>query len=206
MANETPKSPRSISIVRDPAYWQALGEFIEAFASAETMLFTYLAVCANIPNSTAKALLSGIHADQIVSLIRRVWEIRPQTSGTTKRLERAFAQLTEINKIRNNVVHYASFVTSDKGRVSSNVTRALTRDRRRLKEFRVSSDILGDMTVDLETISQNLTYALTAIIDPGGISPETAQRELPALDAAWRYTDPEEQNQSHRTPRKRDRN
>jgi hypothetical protein len=48
MTNEKPKpedaaSPpgarRSISTIKDPAYWRALGEFIETFASAETMLF-----------------------------------------------------------------------------------------------------------------------------------------------------------------------
>jgi hypothetical protein len=46
--NISPTSPRRISNPKDPAYWEALGEFIEAFASAETVLFNYLGLCATL--------------------------------------------------------------------------------------------------------------------------------------------------------------
>jgi hypothetical protein len=52
-----PRTNRTTRTIRDPAYWHALGEFIESFASTETMLFTYLGLHAEIDFRIAIALL-----------------------------------------------------------------------------------------------------------------------------------------------------
>ena len=40
---------RDIEIEEDKEYWQALGVFIEDFASIESLVFTYLFVCSRTP-------------------------------------------------------------------------------------------------------------------------------------------------------------
>jgi hypothetical protein len=189
-----------------------LGEFIETFASAETMLFNCLILCANLNHATARVLFSGIHVNQIVDMIRKVWEVITPHPDVQKKLDdpadgpetlSALSQFTVINKKRNSMVHYVSFLTSDQGRVSSNITRAAT--KKRLREFRVSPDILKDMSTDLEKISDHLQYAISVIADPGASRDELAHG-LPALAASWRYKEPEVQQPSRRKRERRRRN
>jgi hypothetical protein len=159
-----PGSRSWISTAKDPAYWQALGEFIEAFASAELLLFNYLVMHAAIPHSTARVLLPEIRADRIVDCIRAVWNVRTPDVHIRQELDVALAQVKEINKRRNSMVHNVSLVTSDKGRISSNITRAFT--HKCPKEYRVAPDIIRDMIADLEKISAHVVYALIIIAEP----------------------------------------
>ena len=53
-----PPSPmRLVSMAKDLAYWLALGRFIEAFASAEIMLFNYLVIISKMKNDIARVFL-----------------------------------------------------------------------------------------------------------------------------------------------------
>jgi hypothetical protein len=178
-----------VSAVKDPAYWQELGEFIEAFASAETLLFNYLAMCAGLTHNTARALLSGIHADQVIDFIRRVWAVRPPDVDIQQKVDDALIQFKVIGAARNSMVHYVSFVTSDKGRISSNITRAVTVERTR--EFRVSPNIMREMIIDLAKISEHILYAINISGDPR-ISREDLMRQMPALAASWQYKPPQD--------------
>jgi hypothetical protein len=207
MSEKPPKSedalpaPRSsISSVKDPVYWQALGEFIETFASTETMLFAYLSMCVAIPNSTAKALLSGIHADQIIDYIRKVWVVRPPDADLHKKMCDALVQFKTISGVRNSMVHHVSFVDGDEGRVSSNITRARTAEN--LREFRVSPEILKNMIVNLEKITDHILYGLNIIVEPN-TPRDRLMRDLPALTASWRYKLPRDPRTSKRRQRQK---
>ena len=103
-----PRPPRSVSFTKDPAYWQALGEFVEIFASAENVLFNYLFLCANIPVISARALLSGLHVDQMIKLIRRVWIVTPEADPRVK-LNETLVQFKIINNTRNSMIQNVSF-------------------------------------------------------------------------------------------------
>lgn len=100
------------------------------------------------------------------------------------------------------MVHYVSFVTSDKGRISSNITRAATAERTR--EFRVSSDTMRDMITDLEKIIAHILYAENIISDPH-LSRDDLKRDLPALAASWRYKPPKDLGPSKPKRRRRNR-
>jgi hypothetical protein len=199
----TPNRRSFISHIPDPHYWLALGEFVERFALAEIALFAYLARCADIPRATANAVLSGNHADQMIKLVRRLWQVKPPDNDLRDKVEDALTQFNIINEVRANVVHYGSFFTDDKGRVSSNVSRALTLEERHFREIRVSPYVLKDMSIDLEKIGHHFVYANLAILDPR-VSREELAGGLPALADAWRYKRPEDQNPSM-PPRKQRR-
>src|SRR5271155_5352029 len=106
MPTEEPKPDRepptvepelTTSMLPDPAYWQSLGQFVERFALAEVGLFAYLAACATVPNRTARALLAGLHADQFIEAIRKVWQIRPPDDDIKRTVDDALVQLKHIS-------------------------------------------------------------------------------------------------------------
>jgi|SRR5580658_8498641 hypothetical protein len=187
--------PRAISMQPDPAYWQALGRFIEAFASTETTLFNYLIALVDVPHAVGRALFSGDHVDTLIGTVKRVALVTTTASDVKDTLEPALTQFKIIGSARNSIVHFVSMVTSDKGRVSSNITRA--RSAEHIKEFRASVETLNEMTTDLERISQSFVYCL--LTSPGGGRPPLPQHarayltsQLPALNVAWLYIPPQD--------------
>jgi len=196
-----PSQPRSISIVEDPEYWQALGRFIERFATVESVLFHYVASIAPMSAHIARAFIPGTRTAELIEIIRRVWQadiLWQNIEGTNVpasdvhaeqkgELEPVLSQLKTNNTVRNSLIHYASFVTSDKGRVSSNAARALTAEN--VKEHRATPEILGQMTDDLEKIGHHLA----SFIVRWKASFDQRASEWPALKNAWRYK-PEQEN------------
>jgi hypothetical protein len=169
--------PRSIDYIGDPAYWQALGEFTERFATAETMLFTYFAASAGLNSKIARTLFPRSRVEQLINFVQDIWKIAPQADDIIQRVDDALKQFKLISQMRNNMIHNASFVTSDKGRVSSNLLRALP-----VREFRVSPEILIDMTKDLQKIAFYIVYALSSLLDV------KLPEEFPAPTAEWLFT------------------
>jgi hypothetical protein len=200
-ANGAPtKPPRSISFPSDPSYWQILGEFIEKFALCEIMLFFYLSACANIPDALAKVFFSGFHCDQIADMIRKVWEVRAPDQEIKQKAEDAIVQLKAITDVRNNIVHYASYFDSDRGRISSNIVRA--RRPELIRELRVSPDIMSDLVADIEKATHHFTYAYLITKD-ARVSRADLANGLPTLTSSWRYKRPEARPQSLKKRRQR---
>lgn len=181
-------TPRTVSLSPDPHYWMALGKFVERFAGAETSLFVYLHVFAGIHHQVARALLGG-HVDQLNGWVRRLWRAKRPDPDSKEVVEVALDQLTLINKMRSYVVHYPSIFTSDRGRVTSNITRALLYDDDHVKEYRISPYILDDMSFDLDKIGHHFTYGMLLANNPGR-DREELRASLPALGDAWRYIPP----------------
>jgi hypothetical protein len=179
-------------MVKDPAYWQALGEFIEAFAQTETLLFNYLIALIGVSHAVGRALFSGDHVDALVDTVRRVARASPPDRDIVEKLEPALTQFKIINTTRNSIVHYVSMVASDKGRISSNITRA--RSAEQVIEFRASLDSLREMTTDLERVSQVFLYCQLTSRAGGPRVPQLAREDLvnqlTALSAAWLYIQP----------------
>jgi hypothetical protein len=119
-----PQTPRIVMGRRpDPTYWQALGRFIEAFASTETGMFNLLAYYAGLSTAPAKALFSGTRIDAAIKLIRRIIAMEGAADERKNELEIVFSQLSAINEARNDIIHYGSWETTE-GRMSTNLTRA----------------------------------------------------------------------------------
>jgi len=192
---------RTVSLTPDPAYWQALGEFVEAFAHIEHFLFNGLTLASGVSPRVAKALFSGTRALDAISLLRRISEISPPSANRDE-LEDVFAQITAINMIRNSIVHYASIMTSDSGRITTNWARALTPER--IAEHRISPDMLKDMSADLDKAGNHFVSLWTL----GSLTLAQRAEELPPLARAWRYKRPQgDSNQSRKSGQtaKRDR-
>ena len=167
--------PRSIRIEDDPTYWQALGKFIEKFASAETALFVLLLSYTKTDNIIGKIVFSGLRAKQAMTHVQRILTVAAVNKERAAELKYVFEQFSAISTARNSIVHYVSFVTSDLGRVASNITRAPTPDL--VKEMRISPEILETMSTDLEKIAHHL--ALHAVLPNASLDERAAA--VPAL-------------------------
>jgi len=137
------------------AYYDALGCFIHHFAQTESLLLAGLRQQAGVDEDTARAIFSGTRVDNAKSFINRLREIRKLPDSPT--LKRAFAQLTIITTMRNDIVHYgAEFKAGFEPRVSTRAVAMPGNER----EHIVTPDTLDQMTADLGIINNALSAVL----------------------------------------------
>jgi hypothetical protein len=199
-----PPGRRHIVFKDDPEYWQALGRFIEAFASAEIVLFNLTAYYAKMPTQTAKIILSGSRTDACIGHIRKIMEIENFGVDLKNELDDVLAHLAEINTTRNLILHHGSFETNDMGRIASNIAR-VTPDK--IRELRASAEVLSALTTDLYKIGNHLVMLR---VRPNASFAERAE-QMPILHLPWQYkfsppekkhSPPDKRNQ-RRQPRQR---
>ena len=188
MPSAPPSLVRSVSMTADPAYWQALGKFIETFAGIEILLFNYLAALSGMRNDIARIFYGEDQAHSLITLIRQVMALRSPGMELKGKTELALDQLQKISVIRNRLVHYVSFVTSDKGRIISNIARV--KNGKAIIEYRASTSALGEMTADLETISHLLVYCLLGLTRRTAAERAEMAADLPRINNQWQYTQP----------------
>jgi hypothetical protein len=191
----------------DPDYWLALGEFIESFATAETVLFYHLARTAHVSANVSRVLFGAERASEYVRLIKELWDVESPPDDVKAELTDVLDQFGVISGTRNVIIHYASYkqyfrttrgtvegdrrVTSDGDtrvtagevhRLSTNVARAL--DPMKPNKARiVSAAIVRDMTADLLRINQQIMSHTLYPNAPLAVRAEA----LPTLRSAWRY-------------------
>lgn len=146
MANDTPT--RSPFKETRAEYFAALGEFIHAFAYAEASLQYALWREAGVSSMVARAVFSGVRIDQGKDLINRL--IDATGRKRPPEIAAAFAQLTELTKARNDLVHYGAAFQAGGIEVSNEIS-AHTPDRLRVRP--ISKAILEAMTADTRRIS-----------------------------------------------------
>jgi hypothetical protein len=159
-----------------------LGNFVEAFANLEAMMFQSLRFYARLDIDTARALFSGTRVDGAMQYVRRIWEVRPIAPGRKVDMENVFGQIKLINDLRNKIIHYGTFVTSDKGRITSTIARALTPDR--VEEHRATKKDLAAMVDDIRLINTALMWDFVPL--PTG-TVATLTQQTPILLQPWRY-------------------
>jgi hypothetical protein len=116
------------------------------------MLFNYLIALVRVPHAVGRALFGSEHVDHLIDAVKRTAKASPPDRDVMEKLAPALTQFKLISRTRNSIVHYMSIVVGDRGRISSNITRA--RSAEHVEEFRASVDTLKEMTTDLERISE----------------------------------------------------
>lgn len=143
-------APR-LEIIGTPLnYHTSLGRFIDVFASVEIALFLLLTRTAGVPLTTAQAIFSDARierAKDTVNRIRRAHGLPPD-----ELLARAFHQLGQIARIRNNLCHYG--VMRDAQTNELKVSNVLVAMPDKVQSDPISAEILEDMIWDLQTIKQ----------------------------------------------------
>lgn len=195
MPDESIGQPRRLSVVDEPAYYEALGRFVTEFAAVEAAMFMALKFYAKVSWPMARVLFSGTRVRAAIDLINRTCEISDPGEDRRAELREVFKRLRAINEIRDSLLHHGSVTYSDRGRTTSNVL--ISHAPRSLKESPVSLEILDAMTADLRKIGYHLNMQ---VISPTASFAERAA-EIRELTDAWQYTPPGQPDAPARTHR-----
>ncbi len=182
-----PASETEAGKERERAYYEALGRFIQMFAEVERIVALTFWAYAQTKPEIAKIVFSGVHLDHVRGFIKQLAEATKASDDAQADLEYVLAQLSDIEKARNGILHHgASEIAEGRGLVS-NAWKAKAEPT----EFPISADDLVHMEADLRKIVAHLNYRHL------GTSPPTGGHEMNTLDQtlwrAWQYRHPVQQ-------------
>lgn len=136
----------------DDTYHLALGQFVDAFATAENNLKFALAATAKISRETAQALFSNTRVDGAIEQIRRLYEA--EGNELENEVDIALSHMKAILTVRNAMMHYGA--TFD-GNYFTTTTSAHTLPKQ-AKTIRHDLADLEHMTVDLLVIGYRFIW------------------------------------------------
>jgi hypothetical protein len=162
-------------------YWIAVGRLMTALADVEANMQAALWVLARTDEPISKAVFSGTRIEQAMGFMRRCIEAEGRQQEFPE-IEDVFAQLTAINRIRNDLVHYGPKWNKDSSSVNiGNRNMAMTPDR--VVELRLTPNDLRLMCCDLKKINEHL---FNQIIAPGFAN----EWQIEVMRAPWLYKAP----------------
>jgi hypothetical protein len=177
-------------------YLAALGRFVHAFSWVEDHVAILLWITADVQQPTAQALLSGVKIEQAISLLGRVMDAREISGPDREALEEALRQVSLINKVRNEILHFGAKAQQDGRLVISNQRTAHINSR--LREVTISPETLADMTYDLDAIWVRLhVYGWRLRSDHFDFSQSAGHAER--LERPWRYRPPQQAASTRKT-------
>jgi hypothetical protein len=169
---------------RRTEFHQALGEFILEFANMEKTFLEVFFGMAKVSRDVATSVFSGLHIDTIKDFIKRIIEAEA-TRGTTtdySLLVDALDQLGHITRVRNDILHHGLQFWVDDDPLFNN--RLVANVPRRIREYRISTANICDMTSDLHKMWDHILLQF----------PPRGARILPHVLATvrepWRYKPP----------------
>lgn len=165
---------------RREAFHSALGRFVAMFAKAEFAAHILLRRYARMSVPAARALLSGVRADETKNRLQRLLEIGFIGEAVWNDLKPTLDQLNEINHRRNLILHHSTVAIEEEEGMVTNADMAHIEER--IIGFKISPRILDDMTSDLRKII--LHIHTKHVIDLPMEDPEVDA----VLRVPWRYT------------------
>ncbi|HEY1506574.1 MAG TPA: hypothetical protein VGF92_19885 [Stellaceae bacterium] len=174
--------------VASPKYLMALGKFIAEFAWVECYMNIVVWEFAELPSrAVGTALLPGMKIDAAMGHLKRLIRARKLRGRHITELSEIIRHLTDINAMRNAVVHYGALRQRGRGFVATNKHLAM---KEKAVTAKVGPKALDSMSRDLA----NIWLRLRVII--GDWEPddtEEQKREIlrhlrgRPLPASWRY-------------------
>lgn len=158
-------------------YFRALGGFIHVFSATERQLKFLVWHFAGLSSYKGRALLSGIKTDESIGHIKKLIEKKGQNIRSD--LEDVLAQLGEINKVRNHILHQEVTKIQTRQIVLSNEKSVFRKAA--VKKIVASPEILQAMTRDLEKIQAHLSIYLK----PKSLATKLYSARL--LSVSWQY-------------------
>jgi len=174
-------------------YFFALGRFISLFAETEATVQEVLWHFAGVKSPVAPALFSGVRVEDARNKITRIAEAEGWNDERKATWKAISEQLSLVQQLRNDVVHYGAQWRGRHSWVISN--RLFAHTDNAVKEFNISATMLNDASADLETIE----HRLIAFTWPDAIPPEGRAGFDRALTRAWQYKRPRPTGHSRKT-------
>ncbi len=173
-------------------YQSALGQFIHDFTILELFIFSLLCAAAGVTDEIGRAIFSGTRADQMISLIKRCFEVRERE--IPEFLNRAFLQAGVLNKARNEVVHFVTMsIEDDDDAVYATSTMRTIASK--AKELTIQPEALEAMAQDARILPAMFNVAMFEITEPESVTGLSDAMREPF--PAWHYI-PATEEKPHR--------
>jgi len=158
-------------------FYTTLGRFISTFAAVEGALYVLLVKTSNVPPAMARAVFTDARIDNAKKAINRLRTAQGLPENAM--LTRAFLQLSEIAKMRNDLFHYGERYSEEHDAIIV-TNEKFVHTKANIRRSAISADILSDMIHDLLAIQ----IALGAMWFEG----DEAAPDLSGIERLpWRY-------------------
>jgi hypothetical protein len=164
---------------------ETLGGFCWNFSITESNIRQTLYRISGVHPQIGNAIFSGTRVEGGMQLITRVAEVRKWPQAKREELKYVFDQLSIINKLRNDVLHFGAYRLGSDYIVSN---RPVAHMPDRIREFRVSHETLQAAGADLAAIGQRLLFLVEEGHQPQII--EYLKKSSGARRPSWQYKSP----------------
>lgn len=154
---------------------------------------------AGVSDATAKAVFSGVRTDAAMQYINRVAAAERWSVASKATLQMIFSQLGQINKLRNNILHYGATEGDEQDTwIISNKRFAHLPEN--ISQQAISWETLDSARYDLDKIEYHLIF----LVQTTGHIPGPDEAEIYAvLGRAWRYKPPPQAGDRQSSPETR---
>jgi hypothetical protein len=163
-------------------YYEAVGTFVTVFSEVELRLLQALWRFSGL-QPVASAVLTGIKVEGAMSFINRIADAENWPTEKRDELQYIFSHLGEINKLRNDLLHYGSFweeKTEDQYAISNDgYVHTPDRLRRRIVSRKIWDAAISDLL--------KIFNALRVVAWPDEISSKDREIYNEDRKSAWRY-------------------
>jgi hypothetical protein len=198
-----PKKPTKAERAEGKKYLRALGWFVTFFAVVENQVHKTLWKFVGVNQTIAACVFSGTRIDGAISYLKRIAEATNWSKDRKALLDHLALQLGEITQLRNDLLHYGTTGETANALVVSNEKFAHIKSR--IRETKISTSILDDVTYDLMAILFQLGELAGEHDWHKHRSPMTEAADLGVIPGAlakvpWRYKPVRQGNQAQRLP------
>jgi hypothetical protein len=176
-------------VKKTSAYYGALGKFVTRFSQVETFLQQTLWSAARVDIPVAPAIFSGLKVEGCLQYLKRIADAKGWDLNQKSRLEEITNRLGQINKLRNDILHYGVLFdpTAEDGWLMSN--KDFAHIPKKIRETSITPQLLGDASADLTKI-----FVMVILLTFHDRWPEVGARLEKSADEvlanAWRYKPP----------------
>jgi hypothetical protein len=148
-------------------YLCAVGRFVTTFAIVEKAVYDTLRHFVGVSPTIAACLFSGTRVKAAMDYLTRISEATNWSEGKIALLNHIKLQLGEITELRNDLLHYGPTGGSLDTLIITNAHVAHLESR--IRETKISSQILDDAVFDLWAMAILLLHELEGKIDWSGL-------------------------------------
>lgn len=178
-------------------YYRALGEFVAEFTEIEAAMQAALWHLTKVSNATARAVFSGLRADDACNKITRIGDVENWNEAKRADWQMISSHLGILRTLRNDILHYGAEWQAENEWIVTNRDYVHREDK--VKNTPITVELLAHATSDLRKLSMHLFFFLfgEAIPEEGRLR---RTRWLEVLQRAWLYTPPQPEGRQGKIP------
>lgn len=162
-------------------YLATLGEFVDTYASIESLVHHSFRLFAKMNSEMAMAIKGAMRLSDLMTLIKRVMVVKKWLAEDCAEISGAFEQLNVISEFRDRVLHRGATIEKEGHLQSSNLATMKSFDLAEFVVFKVSD--IENAAADLRQIRSRIGLVLYR----RKITTEFSRESIEAVRQPWLY-------------------